>query len=37
MMAKRDLFAYMKGHYNRWRLHSALFYVTPKHAEFRAA
>ena len=35
--AKRDLFAYVEGFYNRQRLHSALDYRTPEQAERRAA
>lgn len=35
--AKRDLFAYIEGDYNRQRLHSALGYITPEQAELRAA
>ncbi len=35
--AKRDLFAYIEGYYNRQRLHSALGYVTPEQAELQAA
>ena len=35
--AKRDLFAYIEGYYNRRRLHSALGYITPEQAELRAA
>jgi transposase InsO family protein len=35
--AKRDLFAYIEGYYNRRRLHSALGYITPVQAELRAA
>ena len=34
--AKRDLFAYVEGWYNRQRLHSALGYMTPIQAEERA-
>jgi transposase InsO family protein len=34
--AKRDLFAYIEGDYNRWRLHSAFRYITPEQAELRA-
>ena len=34
--ARRDLFAYIEGYYNRRRIHSALGYSTPEHAE-RAA
>lgn len=35
--AKRDLFAYIEGYYNRQRIHSALGYITPEQAELRAA
>jgi transposase InsO family protein len=35
--AKRDLFAYIEGYYNRQRLHSALGYITPEQAERQAA
>jgi putative transposase len=35
--AKRDLFAYIEGYYNRQRLHSALGYITPEQAELRTA
>jgi putative transposase len=35
--AKRDLFAYVEGFYNRQRLHSALDYHTPDQAERWAA
>ena len=34
--ARRDLFAYVQGWYNRKRLHSALAYQTPVEAERRA-
>jgi transposase InsO family protein len=34
--AKRDLFAYIEGYYNRRRLHSAIGYITPEQAELRA-
>lgn len=34
--AKRDLFAYVEGWYNRQRLHSGLGYRTPAEAERRA-
>jgi transposase InsO family protein len=33
--AKRDLFAYIEGYYNRQRLHSALGYLTPEQAELQ--
>ena len=35
--AKRELFAYLEGYYNRQRLHSALGYRMPEHAERLAA
>jgi len=35
--ARRDLFAYIEGYYNRQRLHSALGYITPGQAERQAA
>ena len=35
--ARRDLFAYVEGFYNRARLHSGLGYRTPAEAEQRAA
>jgi transposase InsO family protein len=35
--ARRELFAYIEGHYNRQRIHSALGYVTPEQAELRTA
>ena len=35
--ARRDLFAYIEGYYNRQRLHSAIGYITPDEAERRAA
>jgi putative transposase len=35
--AKRDLFAYVEGFYNRQRLHSTLDYRTPDQAERQAA
>ena len=35
--AKRDLFAYIEGYYNRQRIHSALGYITPEQAELQAA
>jgi transposase InsO family protein len=35
--AKRDLFAYIEGIYNRTRIHSALKYLTPDQAEQKAS
>jgi len=35
--ARRELFAYIEGYYNRQRLHSALGYLTPEQAELQAA
>ena len=35
--ARRDLFAYMEGYYNRQRIHSALGYITPEQAERNAS
>ena len=35
--ARRELFAYLEGYYNRQRLPSALGYRTPEHAERLAA
>lgn len=35
--ARRDLFAYVEGYYNRQRIHSALGYVTPEQAERKFA
>src|SRR5215212_5456573 len=35
--ARRDLFAYVEGYYNRQRIHSALGYITPEQAERRLA
>lgn len=35
--ARRDLFAYVEGYYNRQRIHSALGYLTPEQAEPRMA
>ena len=35
--ARRDLFAYIEGYYNRQRIHSALRYKTPEQAEQQMA
>jgi putative transposase len=35
--ARRGLFAYIEGYYNRQRIHSALGYLTPEQAERRAS
>ncbi|GAB6843045.1 hypothetical protein JCM2811A_20460 [Methylorubrum rhodinum] len=35
--ARRDLFAYIEGYYNRLRIHSALGYITPEQAERNAS
>ena len=35
--ARRDLFAYIEGYYNRQRIHSALGYLTPEQAERNAS
>jgi putative transposase len=35
--ARRDLFAYIEGYYNRRRTHSAIGYITPEQAEAKAA
>ncbi|WP_169728293.1 IS3 family transposase [Geminicoccus roseus] len=35
--ARRDLFAYIEGYYNRQRIHSALGYLTPEQAEQKAS
>jgi putative transposase len=35
--ARRDLFTYLEGYYNRRRIHSALGYRTPEQAEAQAA
>ncbi len=35
--ARRDLFAYLEGYYNRQRSHSAIGYLTPEQAERPAA
>jgi len=34
--ARRDLFGYLEGYYNRQRIHSAIGYLTPEQAERRA-
>jgi putative transposase len=31
--ARRDLFAYIEGYYNRQRIHSAIGYIAPEQAE----
>ncbi|MBP1179369.1 transposase InsO family protein [Methylobacterium sp. PvR107] len=35
--ARRDLFAYVEGDYNRQRIYSALGYLTPERAEWTAS
>jgi putative transposase len=35
--ARRDLFAYIEGYYNRHRRHSAIGYITPEQAEAKSA
>ena len=35
--AKRDLFHYIEGFYNRHRIHSAIGYLTPEQMEQKAA
>jgi len=35
--ARRDLFAYIEGYYNRQRIHSAIGYITPEQAEAKYA
>ena len=35
--ARRDLFGYIEGYYNRQRIHSALGYLTPEQAERKAS
>lgn len=35
--ARRDLFAYVEGYYNRARIHSAIGYLTPEQAERKAS
>lgn len=36
-VARRDLFGYIEGYYNRQRVHSALGYLTPEQAERNAS
>jgi putative transposase len=35
--ARRDLFAYIEGYYNRQLIHSAIGYITPQQAEAKSA
>jgi putative transposase len=35
--ARRDLFAYIEGYYNRQRIHSAIGYITPEQADRKTA
>jgi putative transposase len=35
--ARRDLFAYIEGYYNRQRIHSAIGYITPEQADRKSA
>ncbi len=35
--ARRDLFAYIEGYYNRRPIHSALGYITPEQADRKSA
>jgi putative transposase len=35
--ARRDLFAYIEGDYNRWRIHSDIGYITPEQADRKTA
>jgi transposase InsO family protein len=35
--ARRDLFAFLEGYYNRDRIHSTLGYITPERAETQMA
>jgi len=35
--AKRDLFQYIEGYYNRQRIHSSIGYLTPEQMELKAA
>lgn len=37
VLAKRNLFKYIEGYYNRQRLHSAIGYTTHEQAELQAA
>jgi transposase InsO family protein len=36
-IARRDLFAYIEGYYNRQRIHSAIGYITPDQADLKTA
>src|SRR4051794_26286754 len=35
--ARRDLFGYIEGYYNRRRIHSAIGYITPEQADRKSA
>ena len=35
--ARRDLFAYIEGYYNRRRIHSAIGYLTPEQTDRKSA
>ena len=35
--AKRDIFTYIEGYYNRQRIHSTIGYITPEQMELKAA
>ena len=35
--ARRELFPYIEGYYNRRRIHSAIGYITPQQAEVKYA
>ena len=35
--ARRDLFVYIEGYYNRQRIHSAIGHITPEQAEAKSA
>jgi transposase InsO family protein len=35
--ARRDLFAYTEGYYNRQRTHSVVGYITPEQADLKTA